>query len=711
MSIIQTIRDKAAWIIIAAIAVALIAFVVQDAFQNRSMFSGSSNTIGVINGEKIDAIEFETRVTQAETQYRNQGYPLNDMMRQNIRESLWNEYLETSIMNEHYEDLGIEVSDKELSDILYGANPPQDLRQQFTDPKTGIYDANLAYQQIQALRKQKTSPMYSSFFNQYLPALIKSRQREKYLSLIANTVYVPRWMVEKMSVDDSQQASISYVTVPYTTISDSAVKVSDDDIKKFLEAHKDDYQQEKARGMEYVMFDAAATKADSTAALQQVLAIKDEFATTSDVASFLSRNGSETPYYDGFIQKSKLQVPNADTLVSLSEGQVYGPYIDNSNYTLAKMIEKRTMPDSVKVRHILIKTAEQGVPTNADSVAKKRIDSIVNAINAGASFDSMVVKFSEDAGSKETGGVYEFSSIQFGNLSKEFAEVAFYGKTGDKKTVKVENATYSGYHYIEVMSQKGFEPAYKIAYLAKPIYASDETMTSAMGLASQFAGEARNKKEFDALATKKNLTKFSAVDIKPMETMISGLGSSRELVKWMYDAEVGDVSDRPILVGDKYVVPVLTHAYEEGLMPVTVARPLVEGSIRNEKKADQIISKMSNPSKLEDVAQKFSQPIAKADTVLFSSPFIPNVGQEAKVVGASFNKANLNKVSAPIPGFSGVFVIRVDNVSALPNQGFNAVQQQSAMQQYYQRTFSDPRLIIDILKKDVKIKDERYKFF
>lgn len=711
MSIIQTIRDKAAWIIIGAIALALIAFVVQDAFQNGNIFNRNSNTMGVINGEKVDALEFETRVNQAETQYRNAGYQINDMMRENIRESLWNEYVENAVMADRYEDLGLAVSDKELNDILFGENPPQDLRQQFTDPNTGLYDPNAAYQQIQSLKKQKNSPMYQSFFNQYLPALRNSRQREKYISLISSSVYVPKWMVEKMAVDNSLQASISYVNIPYTTISDSAVKVSDEEIKTFLNAHKEDYKQETARGMEYVMFDAAPTATDSAAVLNQINELKNEFATTTEPESFLVRNVSETPYFDGYVQRSKLQVPNADTLIGLSEGQVYGPYIDGSNYVLAKMIGKRSIPDSVKVRHILIKYADQGMPTLPDSVAKKRIDSIVTAINRGASFDSMVVKFSDDQGSVEQGGVYEFTSMQFANLSKEFAEVAFYGNAGDKKVVKVDNPSYSGYHYIEVISQKNFEQSYKIAYLSKPIYASDETMNSAMGLASQFAAEARNAKEFNEQATKKNLNKFTAVDIRPLETMISGLGTSRELVKWMYEAEVGDVADRPFLVGDKYVVPVLTAAYEEGIMPVSLARSSVEGIIRNEKKAEQIINKYGTPSSLEELSKSSGQPVAQADTILFSSPFIPNVGQEAKVVGASFNKNNLNKISAPIPGNAGVFVLTTKSTSALPNQGFNSLQQQSAMQQYMQRSLSDPRMILDILKKDVKIEDNRHKFF
>jgi peptidyl-prolyl cis-trans isomerase D len=216
------------------------------------------------------------------------------------------------------------------------------------------------------------------------------------------------------------------------------------------------------------------------------------------------------------------------------------------------------MPDSVKVRHILITTSPkaQGVPGLPDSIAKSRMDSIVTAIKNGVSFDSMVVKYTDDEGSKDKGGVFEATSLQYPNLSKEFAEVAFFGTPGEKKVVKVSNSRYSGYHYIEVLTQKHFEPAFNVVYLSKPILASDETMNAAMGLASQVAAEARSRSQFEEIAKKRNLNKFTAAEIKPLESNVTGLGSSRELVKWMFDAKVGDVSERPFLVGDKYVIPV-----------------------------------------------------------------------------------------------------------------------------------------------------------
>src|SRR5690606_22283456 len=147
--------------------------------------------------------------------------------------------------------------------------------------------------------------------------------------------------------------------------------------------------------------------------------------------------------------RSRLRSQHADSLVVLDNGEISGPFLENGNYVLARMMEKRIMPDSVKVRHILIRTADQGRPTLADSTAKNRIDSIAGAIRRGADFNEMVIAYSDDEGSKQTGGEYDFSSSQFAGISQEFAEVAFYGTAGDKKVVKVDNPAYSGYHYIE----------------------------------------------------------------------------------------------------------------------------------------------------------------------------------------------------------------------------------------------------------------------
>jgi peptidyl-prolyl cis-trans isomerase D len=711
MSVIQTIRDKAAWIIIGAIALALLAFIVQDALQGggRGMFSGSSSALGKVNGTSIDVRDFEARYKMAEENYRAQNYPMNDQMRSQIRESLWNEFVEDALMTDEYAKLGITISDKEVGDILYGANPPQMLKQQFTD-STGQFNAQAAYQAIRSLKKG--TPQYNSFWGEFVPALEKSRQREKFTSLVGKSMYVPKWLLNKANAENSQRADISYVNVPYSSISDSTIKISDGDVQDYINKHKDTYKQENERNLIYVTFNAAPNSNDSVSIFKSVADQKDALAaanTTAEIQTLIANSGSETPYFDGYVLSSRMQMGNADTLRKLADGQIIGPYLDGPNYTMAKMVGRRQMPDSVKCRHILIKIGDQQGQARTDSAAKKLIDSIQTAIAGGANFDSMVVKYSDDAGSKDKHGEYEFSSLQFSNLSKEFAEVIFYGTPGEKKVVKVENQSYSGYHYIEVLSQKKIETAYKIAYISHPVVPSDETINGASGMASQFAASSRDLKQFDENATKGKLNKLQA-DVKESDFMIMGLGETREIIRWAFnDAKRGTVAEHPYQVGDKFVVPAVVGVSEKGTMSVEKARPLVEYKIRNEKKAESIVKKIGNASTLEAVAQATGQQVFNADSVSFNSTFIPNVGNELKVLGASFNKEYQSKISAPIKGEIGVFVIKVNNISAVANPNFDAKAQQQAMQQQMGAMFG--YRVMDIMKKSADIKDNRIKFF
>src|SRR4030095_6523458 len=347
MSVIQRIRDKAAWLIFGAIALAMIGFIVTDAFQGRGrgLFGGPSTTYAKVNGKKIDYLDYQKRLKVVEDQYQGQQ---NDYMRQTIQENVWNQMIDEILLGKIYSKLGLQVTDKEVGDALYGNNPPQQLRQQFTNPQTNQYDPNAAYQAIQQFRK--TNPQQYQLFVQ---SVIEGRQREKYLSMLSNTAYVPKWMAEKMGADNSLIANISYVQVPYATIPDSTVKVNDEDIKEFLNKHAETYKQEKSRSIVYVAFSAAPSNADSAAVREKLKNLKEEFASTTDLKGFLIRSNSELPYYEGFISKSVIQVPFKDSILATPVGGVYGPYLDQKNYVLAKVVDEKRLPDTVKIRHIL----------------------------------------------------------------------------------------------------------------------------------------------------------------------------------------------------------------------------------------------------------------------------------------------------------------------------------------------------------------------
>lgn len=704
MSVIQRIRDKAAWIIFAAIALALIAFIVQDASFRRGSLFGNGTTIGKVNGEKIEKKDFEAKLDMVMQMQGAQAGQRNQMAG-----NVWNFMVEQTVLHQQLEKLGIVVSPKELSDILFDPTSSPFARE-FTDPQTGVFDVDKAKQAFAQLKKSRNNEQLSQIMQAYIQPAIDRAMVQKYQSLIAQAVYIPKWVAEKTNADNSSIANISYVYVPYNTVSDSSVKVSDDEIASYVNKHASEFkQEEEARTISYVSFDAGPNGNDSSATLKQIIDLKDEFTTTADAKAFVGTHGSELPFTDAYVTRSNMKMPNADSIMSLGDGQVFGPYLDGPNYALAKMVGRREMPDSVKVRHILIKIGDQGQVTLPDSIAKNRIDSIANAIKGGASFAAMVQQYSDDPGSKNTGGEYEFSSVQFSGLSKEFAEVAFYGNTGDKKIVKVENGGYTGYHYIEVLEQKNRQASYKVAYLTKAISASQETIGAASTAAQQFAATSRNKTQFDETAAKLNKFPMMSSDIKENDFTVMGLGENRAFVRWIYENNVGDVSD-PTEIGDKYVVAIITGVNKAGTLSAHAARPMVEGVLKNEKKAQKLINTKFKGNSLESYAQSTGTGVQRADSISFMSPSIPGVmGMEPKIVGAAFNKELTAKISDPIAGFSGVFVVKSEGISAKPSFGGSIDDQRRAMESNMRSQIGYRAL--DALRKAASVTDERSKFY
>lgn len=718
MSIIQSLRERAAWIISGAIAFALIVFVVEEGLRNKSIFGDSNTTLGKVNGKAIDRVEFEEKMKNIEDRYtRTYGAPMDEATRSQQRDALWNEYVEDAVTKKIYDEVGLEVTDKEIGDYLYGDNPPGDFRQRFTDPKTQQFDAQAAYQTVQSIKKQKTSADFKSFFGEYIPALVKFRKREKFESMINGSVYAPKWLVEKMSTENSQMAAISYVNVPYTSIPDSSIKVSDAEINEFVSKHKQAFKQEKASGIDYVSFSAAPSKADSAAIYTQLSNLADTFSKTTDNVSFLLNENSQSPFYDSYISRKEIKIANIDSIVKNPTGSVYGPYLDGRSYVLAKVISSRVIPDTVKVRHILVATVQQEqngqmVPIRRDEDAKQLADSLALAIKNGSNFDSLCAKFSDD-GTKSTGGIYD--GVVSARMVAAFNDYIFTNSVGSKGVVKTE----FGYHYVEILSQKGSSNAYKIAYLSRPILTSDETANGAMGLATQFAAESRTKAQFEENAKKRNFNVFNAAEIKPLATSITGInGNCRELVRWIFnDAKVGDVSERPFFIGETYIVPVITQAYEEGVMNADRARPTTEYRIRQQKKAAVVSQKAGNATSLDEISKLVGFPVFKADSLVFVNANIPNVGYESKVVGAAFNKANQAKASAAIVGESGIFFIKTESVGAVPNQGMDVKGQQEMQRRQLRMQMSPNQFngnvsgVMENLKKTASITDNRYKYF
>jgi peptidyl-prolyl cis-trans isomerase D len=365
------------------------------------------------------------------------------------------------------------------------------------------------------------------------------------------------------------------------------------------------------------------------------------------------------------------------------------------------MVGIKQWPDSVKVRHILVGTVDprSGQQIRPDSLAKKLIDSVETAVKGGADFNTLCSKYSDD-GNKDKGGVYEF--FPQGQMVIPFNDYCFDKPVGTKGVVKTE----FGYHYVEILAQKSPSPAYKIAYLAKAINASNETVTAANTAASQFAVSSKDAKKFNANALKDQSPIMPANDIKQNDFTIQALGSSRQLVRWIYEHGVGDVSE-PTEIGDRYIVAIITSVNKAGTASVSEARPTVETILRNEKKAKQIIETKFKGNTLESFSASSGAPVMRADSLSFSAPFIAGVGSEPKVVGAAFNKTVTGKATEPIAGSTGVFSIKVESTGAKAANADPATIKSGMIQNAKMASYRG----IEALKKAATIQDNRSKVY
>jgi len=728
MSVIQQIQEKYAKLMAVIIAIALIIFVVMLAFENGgNMFAGgNSTTVGTVNGEEIDLMEFQKVVDQHETNLRSRNFGSGAALQQQAIEGAWSQEINRILQESEFDKLGLTVGKKELGDILYGVNAPEDLKKGFTD-EAGNYNAQAAKQQIDAILKKTKGTEDEMAQREQLVAFLNyqemMRATEKYNSLFTNSSNTAKWFIERQNADNSQIASLRLVREAYSSVPDSAVKITDSEIKDYVNKHKKDFKQEESRSIAYVTFSALPTATDSLIARDKIMQLKAEFDTVSNISRFLAMQGVRN-FYDGFINGSKIQIPLKDSIFATPVGGVYGPYLDGSTYALAKMLGKRNQPDTVTVRHILVGTSKrdpqtgQFFPIRDTATAFKLADSIRTAIRNGANFDTLAVKLSDDDGkySQETGaytgGKYE--NVTASEMVPEFNDFIFGNPVGAKGIVKTD----FGYHYIEILSQKGNSPAYKIAYINRPIEVSSETESNAQNEAAIFAGDSRDQKSFDANAEKlkaKGINKNIATNIFPNAYDIQGLGQSRSFVKKIYEADKGDVLD-PEKVGTNYVVAVVTEVFEEGTMDVATARPAVEPLLRNEKKAEILRKKIGNATTLEAVAAALGgKQIETVDSLRMSGgqihPSATTIASEPKVIGAAFNPDNKGKLSPVIEGASGVFVILVDNVSATSLTNANVAEQRKSRYEQAKQQAMYMGNPLQPLKEAATIKDRRSRFF
>lgn len=701
MSVIQKIRDRYGKIAGAVIGLALVGFIIQDGVNGSfgDMF-GKDSSVAKVNGKKIDYFDYEQRKGDYETMYElfSDGRQLDAATRAQISGEVLNWMVYEKLVGSQQEDLGIRVSESEQKEMFKGANPDPMVQQFFMK----IYgQQSFDPRMITEFEKNvpKNTPEGEKVWAQYESLkrfAIAQRLRQKFDAMVVNGIYTPKFLLERQLKDQASTASVRYVKVPYTSIEDAKVPVSEKDIQDYMNKHKAQFSIDvPTRSIDYVAFDILPSAEDTARSLGALNQLKGEFAATADAEAFVNRN-SDGRYNDKFVTKKLIQSQYADSLINLPLGLVYGPYFENGAYHMARITEKRSIPDSVKAQHILI------APSQAmdDSAAHRQADSIKLAIEKGVSFDSLAAQYSTDQSNKAKGG--DLGYFSYGTMVPEFNEAVFMGAKGDLKVVR----TQFGWHVIRINDQKDFVPAAKIAIVSKDMTPSQVTNDAIYAKASEFAGKYANGKAFDDGVKKEALNKRVAENVRMNDFMVNGLGSARDVVRWMYQAKTGDVSN-VFSIDGRYVVARLGAIQEAGLMKLDAnTRPQVEALVKADKKAKMIADTYKGTSSLETLSASSKQPILQADSFNAQTPFVPNLGFEPKVVGYSFYDGFKNgTVSPAIQGADGVFYLSLvsRNIATAPAADPAQLAQQRMMLEMQNRNSISSGLL-EAFKKGASIK-------
>ena len=700
MAVLQKIRQRSGLLLL-AIGFALLAFVVQDLFTKG--FKSQSKDVGTINGKDISFEEFRIKVANAEKSGQN-GQPVSQIQAAN---QMWDQEVAIALISDQFEKAGIRTSENNIIEIFK------------KDPNIGQNPAFLNQLGKFDLAKFKeffkSNPEQAKAFQDRQTDAEINAKYQVYSTMIKAGLYATNADGKFKYKLEADKINFDYVSVLYSTVKDSDVKVTDADILEYMQKNEKRFKSEETREIEYVLIEdkpSVTDEAEMKAKINGLLAgsvvynketgVNDtlpSFKAAANVAEFVGEN-SDKPYDSTYVSKQELPAEHADNLFALPAGEIYGPYINGNYYCLSKAMGRKAGAKA-KASHVLISWEGTKVPSKKEKRTKEQAKAKADVLLAQAlanptSFMMLALTNSDDSSAQQGGDLGYFAP---GQMVKPFNDFVFNSPVGKIGLVETE----FGYHIINVTDK---QDAIRLATVAQKIEPSEVTTNEIYTKATKFEMDANSNKDFAAVAKAAKLTVNPAVKAKAMDEAFGVVGNQRQIVKWAYtsDTNIGDVKRFEVVnVGN--VIARLKKINEKGLMTVEDAKPSVEGILKNKKKAEKIIAKMKGGT-LEAIAAANATTVQNAPAASVENSVLANVGAEPKVVGAAFGTP-ANKVSAPIEGNSGVYVVKAKSLTKapkLPKYDEYVAKLKAANAQGAGRVFP-------ALKNDAKIDDNRLEFY
>lgn len=712
MATLQKIRSKGPLLVI-VIGLALFAFIAGDAWKVLQPHQGKQD-VGEVNGEVLSAQDYQKMVDELSEVIKltNGLNSLTEDQLNNVKDQVWQSYVNNKLIAEQAEKLGLKVTDAEIQSIIDQGTHPLLMQTPFRNPQTGMFDKDMLKKFLVDYANLNASQMPAQYVEYYQKmgafwqfvekTLAQSTLAEKYQNLVTKSLISNPVAAEDAFNSRTEQSDLLLAGVPYSSINDSTVQVSDSEIKDRYNEKKEQFKQlVETRDIRYIDVKVVPSDADRKAVEKEVTEYSNQLAsTTADFGTFVRSTGSSVNYSDVPVSKSVFPADVASRLDSTNVNEVYGPYYNQTDdsFNAFKLLAKVSSPDSIQFRQIQ-------VYADTEEKTKTLADSIYNALKGGADF-AAIAKIYGQTGEATWVNAQSWEGSELDADNSKFINTLLNQPVNELANLNMGQANL----ILQVMNKKSMQTKYKVAVVKREVEFSKETYNAAYNKFSQFVAQNTTIDSMVKNAEESGYTLMPRTDLSSAEHYVGGVRSTREALKWIFAAKPGEVS--PLYEcgeNDHLMVVALDKIHEAGYRDINSVAEMLRAEIRRDKKAEKIMEEMK---KYNSIAQVKGMKDAVSDSVkhvTFSAPAYISVTRSSEpVIGAVAAKTAANKVSTPIKGNGGVYMIQV-YAKEKGSEKFDAKQEETTLTNMAVRIAGN-QLINDLYQK-AKVVDQRYLFF